>query len=149
MPKKQWIKQRKCKIIWINPPYSEPVKINIGSIFIKLIGKHFLPNHKFIKTFKKNITKLSSSCMQNIRSKINGHKKKILHSKPTEPQKSCNYLFKEDFPMNELCVTSSILYQATIKCNDNNKSKKDTKESAKRTSRNVTQTTKIIQLNQA
>ena len=78
--------------------------------------------------------------MSNIRSKINCHNKKILQTKPAEPQKLCNCLVKEDCPMNGLCLTSSILYQATIKCSDSNK--KDTKESVKRHSRNVMQTTK-------
>ena len=56
--------------------------------------------------------------MPNIRSKINGHNKKILQSKPTVPQKLCNCLIREDCPMNGLCLTSSILYQATITCSD-------------------------------
>ena len=56
--------------------------------------------------------------MPNIRSKINGHNQKILQPKPTEPQKLCNRLVKEDCPMNGLCLTSSILYQATIKCSN-------------------------------
>ena len=56
--------------------------------------------------------------MPNIRSKINGHNKKIRQPKPTEPQKLCNCLVKEDCPRNGLCLTSSILYQATQKCSD-------------------------------
>ena len=56
--------------------------------------------------------------MPNIRSKINGHTKKILQPKPAEPQKLCNCLVKEDCPSNGLHLTSSILYQATIKCSD-------------------------------
>ena len=56
--------------------------------------------------------------MPNIRSKINGHKKKILQPKSAEPQKLCNCLVKEDRPLNGLCLTSSILYQATIKSSD-------------------------------
>ena len=79
--------------------------------------------------------------MPNIRSKINGHNKKILQPKPTEPQKLCNCLVKKDCPMNGLCLTSSILYQATIKCSDSKYKKKDTKESVKQHSRNVIQTT--------
>ena len=69
-------KKRKRNIIWFNPPYSKSVKTNIGRIFIKLISKHFPPNHKFVKIFNKNTIKLSYSCMPNIRSKINGHNKK-------------------------------------------------------------------------
>ena len=87
-------------------------------MFIEFISKHFPPNHNFVKIVNKNTIKLSHSCMPNIRSKINGHNKKVLQPKPTEPQKLCNCLVKEDFPMNGLCLTSSISYQATIKCID-------------------------------
>ena len=55
--------------------------------------------------------------MPNIRSKINYHNKNILQLKPTEPQKLCNCLVKQDFPINGLCLTSSILYQVAMKCN--------------------------------
>ena len=98
--------------------------IPLGRIFIKLISKHFPPNHKFGKIFNKNTIKLSYSCMPNIRSKRNGHNKKILQPKPTKPQKICNCLVKKDCPMNGLCLTSSILYQATIKCSDSKYKKK-------------------------
>ena len=54
--------------------------------------------------------------MPNIRSKITSHNKKVLQSKPTEPQKLCICLIREDCPMNGLCLTSSILYEATITC---------------------------------
>ena len=111
-------KKRKRNTISLNPPNSKSVKTNIRRIFIKLISKHFPPNHKFVKIFNKNTIKLSYSCMPNIRSKINGHNKKILQPKPAEPQKLCNCLVKEDCPLNGLCLTSSILYQATIKCSD-------------------------------
>ena len=56
--------------------------------------------------------------MQNVRSRISGHNKKILQPKPLEPQKSGNFLVKKDCPMNESCIASSILSQATIKCNE-------------------------------
>ena len=44
--------------------------------------------------------------------------KKILHSNPKEPQKLCNCHIREDCRMNGLCLTSSILYQATTTCSD-------------------------------
>ena len=111
-------KKIKRNIIWFSPPYSKFVKTNIAGTFIKLISKHFPPNHKFIKIFNKNTIKLSYSCMPNIWSKINGHNKKILQPKPTEPQILCNCLVKENCPMNGLFLKSSTLYQATIKCSD-------------------------------
>ena len=112
-------KGKKRNIIWFNPPYSKSVKTNIGRIFIKLISKHFPPNHKFVKIFNKNTIKLSYSCMPNIRSKINSHNKKILQPKPAEPQKLCNCLIKKEWIiLNGSCSTSSILYQANTKCSD-------------------------------
>ena len=77
--------------------------------------------------------------MPNSRSKIKGHNENILQPKPTKPQKLCNWLVKEDFPMNGLCL--NILYEATIKCSNSIYKKKDTKVSVKRHSRNVIQTT--------
>ena len=59
-----------------------------------------------------------------IRSKINVHNKKIVQPKPTEPQILCNCRIKEDCPMNGLCLKSSILYQATIKCSDSKNEQK-------------------------
>ena len=56
--------------------------------------------------------------MPNTSSKINDYNKKILQPKPTESHKLCNCLVKEDCPVNGLCLTSRILYQAAIKCRD-------------------------------
>ena len=75
-------------------------------------------NHKFVKIFNKNTLKRSYFCMSNIRSQKYCHNKKILQPKPTEPQKLCYCLVKEDCPMKGLCLTSSVSNQATIKCND-------------------------------
>ena len=111
-------RKRKRNIIWFNPLYRKSVKTNIRRIFIKLISKHFPLNHKFVKIFNKNTIKLSYSCMPNIRSKINGYNRKVLQLNPTEPQKLCNCFVKEDCPITWLCLTSSILYQATIKGSD-------------------------------
>ena len=93
-------KKRKRNIIWFNLPYSKSVKTDIGRIFIKLIGKHFPPNHKFVKIFNKNTIKLNYCCMPNIRSKKRSQI--ILQPKPAEPQKLCNCLVKEDWPLNGL-----------------------------------------------
>ena len=68
-----------------------------------------------------------------IKSKINGHNKKILQPKPAEPQKLCNCLVKEDLPLNGLCLTWSILYQSTIKCSNFKYKQKRYKEICKMT----------------
>ena len=81
--------------------------------------------------------------MSNIRSKVNGHNKKILQAKPIERQKLCNCLVKEDCPLNGLCLMSGILYQATTKRSDSKyQHRRDTKKSMKRPSRIVMQITK-------
>ena len=73
--------KRKRNIIWFNPPYSKSVKTIIGRILIKLISKQFPSNCKFVKIFNKNTIKFSYSCMSNVRSKMNGHNKKIQQPK--------------------------------------------------------------------
>ena len=88
-------KKRKRNIIWFNPPYSKSVKTNIGRIFIKLISKHFPPNHKFVKIFNKNTIKLSYSCMPNIRLKINGHNKKYYNPSPQSHKNYATALLKK------------------------------------------------------
>ena len=126
----------------IQPPYSKSVKNNIGRIFIELISKIFPPNHKFVKVFNKNTMKLSYYYMPNIRSKLNDHNQNILQRKPTEPQKLWNCLVKEYCSLNGLCLTSSTLYQVTIKFNDDKYIQKRYKGICKQPSRNAMQTTK-------
>ena len=41
-------KSRKRKIIWFNPPFNNYVANNIGKEFLKLISKHFPPQHRLI-----------------------------------------------------------------------------------------------------
>ena len=71
--------------------------------------------------------------MSNIRSKINDLNKKILQPKAAEPKKLCNCLVKEDCPLNGLCLKSSILYLAIIKCSDSKYKQKRYKEICKTT----------------
>ena len=108
----KWLKNSgyKSKLQYQQLKENNQNKKNIGRIFIILTSKHFSPSHKFVKIFNKNTIKHSYSCILNIRLKINGHNKNILQPKPTKPQKLCHCLVKEDFPMNGLCLASSILY---------------------------------------
>ena len=55
--------QRKCKIIWYNPPYCANIKT------------HFPKTNKVHKIFDKNTVKISYSCMNSISSIISGHNK--------------------------------------------------------------------------
>ena len=51
-------KQRKCNIIWFNPPFSLCVKTNIGRTFLKLLKQHFPKSNSLHKIFNKNMVKV-------------------------------------------------------------------------------------------
>ena len=81
--------------------------------------------------------------MPNIRSKIN--KRSQQKNTTTQAHRATNCLVKENCPMNGLCLTSSILYQATIKCSDSRYKQKRYKGICETTFKKLQ---KIIQLNQ-
>ena len=109
-------KNRKRKIIWFNPPFNSNLSTNIGKFFLNLIKKHFPREHKYHKIFNKNSVKVSYSCMPNIKSKINQHNKQITTINPDIPQQStCNCINKESCPLNQNCLSTNLVYEATIK----------------------------------
>ena len=106
--------RRKCrrKIIWFNPPYSKNVKTNLGKVFLKLLKKHFPTSHILHKIFNKNTVKISYSCMENINYIISSHNKVILNPRTTSF--GCNCRKKESCPLNGECLTSQLVYRATV-----------------------------------
>ena len=106
-------KKRKRKIIWFNPPYSKNVKTNIGRIFLKLVKKHFPKDHQLHKVFNKNTVKVSYSCMKNIGSIIASHNKAIINPIGSK-ESGCNCRVKENCPLDNKCLTSSLIYEATV-----------------------------------
>ena len=59
--------------------------------------------------------------MPNIKTKINAHNKKILQNTLPKNAKHCNCEKIEDCPMNDACLKEiSLLYHATITCNNKN-----------------------------
>ncbi|KAL9959196.1 hypothetical protein ACROYT_G036291 [Oculina patagonica] len=117
-------------ILWYNPPFSKNVSTNIGHRFLTLVDKHFPKDHKLRKIFNRNTIKISYSCMNNTKQIIDNHNKRILHSSKhnfdpkdnTINKKSCNCRQKNSCPLNGNCLQSSVIYQATVKRNDNNTS---------------------------
>ena len=68
------------------------------------------------KLFNCNNVRISYSCMPNVNSAIHNHNKSILHE--TEAiNKTCNYIKKDFCPLDNLCLTSNIVYEATVKSN--------------------------------
>ena len=105
-------RKRKRKIIWFNPPYSKNVKTNVGRVFLKLLKKHFPASHILHKIFNKNTVKSSYSCMKNINSVISYHNKNVLNSSAVSF--GCNCRKKESCPLNGECLTSQLVYRATV-----------------------------------
>ena len=135
-------RKRQRNILWFNPPYSKTVKTKIGKFFLQLIKKHFPKEHKFHKIFNRNTLKLSYSCMPNIKTKINAHNREILRNTPSKNTKHCNCQQKENCPMNGACLKKSLVYYATISCNDKNYQPKLYKEVAKQVLRSAIVTIK-------
>ena len=114
---------RRRNIIWYNPPYSKNVKTNVGSIFLRLLRKHFPKNHRYNKIFNKNNVKISYSCMPNMKQIINSHNKNILNVQNNTPnQKTCN-CEKEPCPLNGNCLVRKVVYRADVKDLHDNTSK--------------------------
>ena len=107
-------RNRKRNIIWFNPPYSKNVQTNVAKTFLKLIKKQFPPNHNLHPVFHKNNVKVSYSCMPNMGSIINNHNKKILTNNNTTPQNGCNCRKKDQCPLDNNCLITSVIYKANV-----------------------------------
>ena len=122
--------RQRNNILWYNPPFSKNVSTSIGHRFLALIDKHFPRDHQLRKIFNRNTIKISYSCMNNTKQIIDNHNKRILNSTEhtddtasnTIVNKTCNCRQKNTCPLNGNCLQSSVIYQATVKRNDNNTS---------------------------
>ena len=115
-------RNRQRNIIWYNPPFSNNVQTNIGRTFLKLVSKHFPRHHKYHSLFNKNNVKVSYSCMENMGSIINKHNKKVLanNNNRDNNDKLCNCRSKEQCPLNNKCLSSSLIYNAQVTTTTNN-----------------------------
>ena len=74
-------RSRKRNIVWLNPPYSDHVKTNIGKEILKLVAIHFPHHHRLYKTCNKTNIKVSYSCMPNMAAVISMHNKFALQNR--------------------------------------------------------------------
>ena len=112
-------------IIWFNPPYSKTIRTNVAREFLKLIDKHFPKTSPFHKIFNRNTIKVSFSSMSNVRSVISSHNKRILkETKSTQKsikdknQKLCGCRNANECPLNNMCLTKDLVYQAEVTTKD-------------------------------
>ena len=118
----------------------------MGKYFFRLLNKRFPPGHKLYKMFNKNTLKLSYSCMPNLKTKIDGHNKKILKTTPPTKTKLCNCLKKETCPMRGACLSENILFYARTNCDDETYKPKLYKGICETTYANVTQIIKNLSM---
>ena len=114
---------RKRNITWFNPPYSKHVATHIGKKFIHLLNTCFPTTHKLHKLLNKNTVKISYSCMPNMKHIISTHNKTTITKKENPANtttKNCNCRRNNPCPLNGLCQTPEIIYQATVTRQDNN-----------------------------
>ena len=105
----------------VQPPYSKTIKTKIGKFFLQLIKKAFFKkNINSTKRFNRNILKLSYSCMHDTKTKRNTHNREILQNTPLKNANHCNCQQKENCEMNGACLKESLVYYATVSCNDKN-----------------------------
>ena len=112
-------RNRKRNITWFNPPYSNNVSTNVGKKFLRLLDKHFPPNHKFHPILIRNCVKISYSCMPNMASIIKSHNAKLMKPASGNPiphssEATCNCRNKDHCTLNGNCTKSCIVYQATV-----------------------------------
>ena len=109
-------RNRARKVTWFNPPYSKNVVTRVGQEFLKLIDKHFPVGSKLRKVFNRNTVKVSYSCMPSMGSIIKQHNARICSEEregDSQPR-CCNCRKPELCPLDGRCLTSKIVYKATV-----------------------------------
>ena len=109
-------RNRKRNRIWFNPPFSLNVKTNIGKDFFRLLDKHFPTHHRYHKLFNRNTVKLSYSCMPNMEAVIRNNNARVFNDSksPDVSVDTCNCRDTASCPLDGKCLTSSIVYKATV-----------------------------------
>ena len=107
-------RKKKNKTMWFTPPFSLQTKTNVGKQFLRLVDKHFHPNHPLRKLFNRTNLKVSYSCTENLEKIIKNHNRKIIKKSNKDGKKRCNCKNKVICPLGGSCLKTNIVYLATI-----------------------------------
>ena len=109
-------RNRVRRITWFNPPFSKNVITRVGHKFLKLIDKNFPIGSRLHKIFNRNTVKVSYSCMPNMGTIIKRHNARICGAGREDggQTRRCNCRKPEQCPLNGRCLTSRIVYKATV-----------------------------------
>ena len=94
------------------------MKTKFGSLFLKLLDKHFPKKTKLNKIFNRNSVKISYSCSPNVKAIISGHNKKLLGKEAINPD-LCNCRNKTQCPVDNKCKSENVIYEATVSSENN------------------------------
>ena len=113
-------RNRRRNITWFNPPYSNNVSTNVGKCFLKILDKCFPTENQLHTILNRKTVKISYSCMPNMKNIINNHNNMIIKNNRTNPPTpKCNCRIQNSCPLNGKCLTTELVYQATVTRNDN------------------------------
>ena len=111
-------KNRNRQVLWFNPPFSLAVHGNITKMFYSIIARSFPAGHDYLcKLFNKRNMKLAYCSTPNIQSILARHNQKVLRDFENQrlpPQNLCNCRDKANCPMDNKCLTDSIVYRADV-----------------------------------
>ena len=107
-------RNRNRKVILFNPPYSQNVKTNIGTLLMKLVRNQFPKNNKYYKIFSLNTLKLSYCSTTNVGSIIKQHNCKVLSKTNNNNNRKYNCRSKPNCPWNGQCLYSMSVIQSFI-----------------------------------
>ena len=88
-------KNRKIRIIWLNPAFRFNISTNIGKKFFNLLDKHFPKTDQLLKLFNRNNVEVSYISLPNFKSMINS--KNTLNNRQNKRQNIM--LIKRELPV--------------------------------------------------
>ena len=116
-------KNRKRNCLWFNPPYSLGIQGNITKMFYSIVSRAFPRDHEYLgKLFNSRNLKVSYSTTPNLQSILAKHNKKVMaeyESKLQPKPRSCNCRDKNSCPLDNKCLTESIVYRADVQTRGN------------------------------
>ena len=91
------------------------VTTNIGQSFLRLLDRSFPRSNSLHKVFNRNSSNVSYSCTKNISQIIKAHNSKVMntHTTPVDTKEG-NFRNQANCPLDNKCLTSGIIYQATV-----------------------------------
>ena len=95
----------------------------MANVFFHLINKLFPTEHKFQEIFNWNTSRLTHSCLPILQSLINNYNQNILWEQLQIIPRTCNCVKEENCSVNNICLTESSLYYATVTCDEKNYTK--------------------------